>query len=56
VAVTSPVGEQQRRVELLERLPGMRIEQRHGGSEEVLLVLLRSGTAVSALTQIGEMP
>jgi len=48
-------AEQQICVDLLERLPGRRIEQRDGRSEEALLVLSRSGTAVSAIAQIREV-
>src|SRR3954454_6386649 len=47
--------EQQIRVDLLERLPGIRIEQRDGRNEESLLVPSRSGAAVSAVAQIREV-
>src|SRR5438270_331183 len=48
--------EQEVRVDLVERFPGVRIEERHGGGEEALLVPSGGGAAVSAVAQIGEMP
>jgi hypothetical protein len=48
-------AEQQISVDLPERLPGMRIEQRDGCSEQALLVRSRSGTAMSSVAQIREV-
>ena len=48
-------AEQQVRVDLLEWLPGVRIEQGHGGGKEAFLFPSGGGTAVTAVTQISEM-
>jgi glutamate dehydrogenase/leucine dehydrogenase len=43
------------RVDLVEWLPGVRIEQRDGCGEEAFLVPSGTKTAVSAVAQVGEM-
>src|ERR1700731_3802569 len=48
-------AEQQVCVDLLEWLPGVRIEQGHGGHKEALLLPSGAGAAVRAVTQISEM-
>src|ERR1700674_3778919 len=49
-------AEQQIGVDLLERLPRIRIEERDGCNEEALLVSARACTTVSSIAQIGEVP
>ena len=48
-------AEQQVRVDLVEWLPGVRIEQRDGGGKEAFLVPSGGGAAVTAVAQISEM-
>src|SRR5689334_18334783 len=48
-------AEQQVCVDLLERLPGVRVEQCDGRRKEAFFVLPGDGAAVSAIPQISEM-